>query len=377
MNSSLSWWEREGLNRHADFGIVGGGITGLSAAYFLKTMVPSARVVVIEKGARPEGATVRSAGFACFGSISELVSDVRSMGELKAYSLAGERYKGLSLLRAIHGDVALEFHACGGIEVFFTEDKYQGDELLDQLEKVNQKLNDISGIPGTVFRNMSKIETSQLNFRHLELAILNGLEGALHPQKLWNSLLGKCLALGVEYRAGFEVNHIDSGILAGIDFSLPCGQILIANNAFAQRWFPEEIMPARAQVWMSEPLTHPFPLGTFHHHEGFNYFRGHGGRLLLGGGRHIHPEAETTFSTETTEEIERYLLGKILPRLFNDQPPKMELSWAGTMGIGGTKEPKYGEWKSGVWTAVRMGGMGIALGTKAGQQGALHMLGQA
>lgn len=375
MNPNLSWWEREGLNRHADFGIVGGGITGLSAAYFLKTRVPTARVVVLEKGARPEGATVRSAGFACFGSISELVSDVRSMGEAEAYTLAGERFKGLSLLREIHGDEALEFQACGGIEVFFKEDKENGVELLAQLETVNRNLKDISGIPGTVFREMNTSELSRLNFNQLELGIINGLEGALHPQKLWNSLLGKCLALGIEYRAGIEVHHIDSGILAGNDFSLPCGQILIANNAFAQRWFPDEIKPARAQVWMSEPLSHPFPPGTFHHHEGFNYFRGHGGRLLLGGGRHIHPEAETTFSTETTEEIEQYLIEDILPRLFNGQPPKMVLNWAGTMGIGNTKQPKYGEWKPGVWTAVRMGGMGIALGTKAGQQGALHMLG--
>ena len=171
MNPNLSWWEREGLNRHADFGIVGGGITGLSAAYFLKTRVPTSRVVVLEKGARPEGATVRSAGFACFGSISELVSDVRSMGETEAYTLAGERFKGLSLLREIHGDEALEFQACGGIEVFFKEDKENGVELLAQLETVNRNLKDISGIPGTVFREMNTSELSRLNFKQLELEL--------------------------------------------------------------------------------------------------------------------------------------------------------------------------------------------------------------
>jgi glycine/D-amino acid oxidase-like deaminating enzyme len=40
------------------------------------------------------------------------------------------------------------------------------------------------------------------------------------------------------------------------------------------------------------------------------------------------------------------------------------------MGIGISKKPRIGLWKPGVWTAIRMGGMGIALGTLAGKMGA-------
>jgi len=134
------------------------------------------------------------------------------------------------------------------------------------------------------------------------------------------------------------------------------------------------VQAARAQVWVSEVLNKPFPRGTFHHNEGYNYFRSHAGRLILGGGRHIALAEESTFSTENSEQIKQYLLGELLPRLFRDNPPKMIEGWAGTMGIGRSKKPRIGAWMPGVWTAIRMGGMGIALGTLAGKMGADLMM---
>jgi len=370
----FSWWEKEGLIRPADFAVVGAGITGLSAAYFLKLQAKQARVLVLEKGSRPEGATVRSAGFACFGSAGELLADVKTMGEAEAYGLAGQRYLGLTLLREIHGDSALEYEPCGGFEVFFAEEKEQAEEIRQKLEEVNQKLNEYGNFSGAVFEEPGRHETETLGFANLHMVIKNKFEGGLHPQKLWNSLLAKCLELGVEYRSGVEVKQIESGRLMGIDYEMPCRKILVANNAFAHAWLPDEVQAARAQVWVSELLKKPFPEGTFHHCEGYNYFRGYAGRLILGGGRHIAPEAETTFSTENSESIEKYLKEELLPRLFRNNPPKMVESWAGTMGIGLSKKPRIAEWKPGVWTAIRMGGMGIALGTLAGKMGAELML---
>ncbi|MBM3171452.1 MAG: FAD-binding oxidoreductase [Bacteroidetes bacterium] len=370
----FSWWEKEGLNRWADFAVVGAGITGLSAAYFLKKRAPQARVLVLEKGGRPEGATVRSAGFACFGSASELLADVKSMGESEAFDLASRRYNGLTLLREIHGDLALEYEHCGGFEVFFKEEKEKADKVLQQLEKVNQQLKERGEFKQEVFSVLQRDEAEALGFKNIHLVVKNKFEGGLHPQKLWDSLLAKCLEIGVEYRSGVEVKQVESGRLVGLDFELPCEKILVANNAFAQAWLPEEVRAARAQVWVSEVLATPFPKGTFHHQEGYNYFRGHAGRLILGGGRHIAPEEESTFSTENSEQIRQYLLEELLPRLFRNNPPKMVESWAGTMGIGGSKKPRIGLWKPGVWTAIRMGGMGIALGTLAGKMGAELMI---
>ena len=366
----FSWWEKEGLNRPADFAVVGAGITGLSAAYFLKMHNPKARVLVLEKGARPEGATVRSAGFACFGSASELLLDVETMGADEAFALAGQRYRGLQMLREIHGDMALEYEACGGFEVFFGDEKGKAEEIRDQLEHVNRQLNERGEIDGVVFSELERHETEALGFKDLHMAIKNKFEGGLQPQKLWNSLLVKCLGLGVEYRSGVEVKQVESGRLLGLDFELPCRKILVANNAFAHAWLPEQVKAARAQVWVSEVLARPFAEGTFHHKDGYNYFRGHAGRLILGGGRHIALEEETTFSTENSEQIKQYLMGELLPKLFRNNPPKMVESWAGTMGIGISKKPRIGLWKPGVWTAIRMGGMGIALGTLAGKMGA-------
>lgn len=370
----FSWWEKEGLNSPTDFAVVGAGITGLSAAYFIKRHAPKARVLVLEKGGRPEGATVRSAGFACFGSASELLADVKSMGESEAIDLACSRYNGLTLLREIHGDLALEYDACGGFEVFFNEEKEKAKEVLDQLEPINRQLKERGEFAGEVFIELKGHEIEGLGFKNLYSVVKNKFEGGLHPQKLWNSLLAKCLGLGIEYRSGVEVKQVESGRLVGLGFELPCEKILVANNAFAQAWLPEEVQAARAQVWVSEVLAAPFPRGTFHHQEGYNYFRGHAGRLILGGGRHIALEEESTFSTENSEQIKQYLMGELLPKLFRNNPPKMVESWAGTMGIGISKKPRIDLWKPGVWTAIRMGGMGLALGTLAGKMGAELMI---
>ena len=63
----VSFWERESFYNDIDYAIIGSGIVGLSAAIELKEKYPKAKVVVLEKGFLPSGASTKNAGFACFG----------------------------------------------------------------------------------------------------------------------------------------------------------------------------------------------------------------------------------------------------------------------------------------------------------------------
>ena len=72
----LSYWERESFFRDIDVAVIGSGIVGLSAALRARELAPSARIAVLERGALPIGASTRNAGFACFGSVSELLDDM-------------------------------------------------------------------------------------------------------------------------------------------------------------------------------------------------------------------------------------------------------------------------------------------------------------
>ncbi|MFZ4545731.1 MAG: FAD-dependent oxidoreductase, partial [Saprospiraceae bacterium] len=69
----LSYWEYESFFKDMDVAILGSGIVGLSAAISLKEKNPMLKVALIERSFLPYGASTRNAGFACFGSISELL----------------------------------------------------------------------------------------------------------------------------------------------------------------------------------------------------------------------------------------------------------------------------------------------------------------
>ncbi|MEO1217195.1 MAG: FAD-binding oxidoreductase, partial [Bacteroidota bacterium] len=80
LDSTISFWEATSLMKY-DYIIVGGGIVGLSTAAELLERNSDLRVLVLERGLFPSGASTKNAGFACFGSVSELWQDLNLIGE--------------------------------------------------------------------------------------------------------------------------------------------------------------------------------------------------------------------------------------------------------------------------------------------------------
>lgn len=99
---NFSFWERDSWFSKIDYTIIGSGITGLSCALRLKELRPEANVLILEKGILPEGASTKNAGFACFGSISEILDDLRTHSEDEVVELV-KRVNGLELLRKKFG----------------------------------------------------------------------------------------------------------------------------------------------------------------------------------------------------------------------------------------------------------------------------------
>ena len=117
MANQLSYWE---ITSFLDFDviIIGSGIVGLNAAIHLKKTEPLLKVVVMESGFLPSGASTKNAGFACFGSISELIEQERLGGFDTLYNLIEKRWKGLLKLRKILGDKAIDYQPLSGYELF-------------------------------------------------------------------------------------------------------------------------------------------------------------------------------------------------------------------------------------------------------------------
>ena len=66
----LSYWEKSVFFDQVDAVIIGSGIVGLSAALSLKEQKPNWKVIVLERGPLPIGASTRNAAIACSGSVT-------------------------------------------------------------------------------------------------------------------------------------------------------------------------------------------------------------------------------------------------------------------------------------------------------------------
>ena len=104
---NYSYWEYKEWFTDNDFVVVGSGIVGLNCAIHLKERFPKSKVVVLEKGLLPQGASTKNAGFACFGSTSELLSDLKNHSKEEVFQLVKKRWEGLQFIRNLLGDKTL------------------------------------------------------------------------------------------------------------------------------------------------------------------------------------------------------------------------------------------------------------------------------
>ena len=104
---NYSYWEYKEWFTGNDFVIIGSGIVGLNCAINLRERFPTSKIIILEKGLLPQGASTKNAGFACFGSLSELIDDLNSHTEQEVYNLVDKRWKGLQYLREHLGDKAI------------------------------------------------------------------------------------------------------------------------------------------------------------------------------------------------------------------------------------------------------------------------------
>jgi glycine/D-amino acid oxidase-like deaminating enzyme len=152
------------------------------------------------------------------------------------------------------------------------------------------------------------------------------------------------------------------------------GRLLVCTNGFTSKILPHlEVVPARNQVLITEPIDNlPFK-GCFHYEKGYYYFRNVGNRVLFGGGRHLDKETEQTDErgfTEIVQEAQWKLLTEVI---LPNRKIQIASRWSGTLGIGPQKKPIIEKISPLVGVAVRMGGMGVAIGTLVGEEGALLM----
>ncbi len=363
----LSVWEKESFFAPCDVVIAGSGFTGLWSAYFLKQQQPDLRVTIIERGFIPHGASTRNAGFACYGSPTELLHDIRQMGEDKMLSLVDMRYKGIRTIQSVFGNEQIDYENNGGYELLNEMDSGFGN----QLQQLNQLLRPIFNSDSTFSYADNKIET--FGFKGVKHLLYTPVEGQLHSGKLCLLLMRKVQAMGVTIIPSATIQHYEKNAntveVVTEKFTISASRLLITTNAFAKHLVPElHIVPARGQVLVTDEIPSLKIKGTFHYDEGFYYFRNLGKRLLFGGARNTAIEEETTELMDTSDFIQQQLESFMASRLLPGISFSITDRWSGIMGMGVEKMPIVRQLSEHVYCAVKMSGMGVALAPVAGER---------
>lgn len=361
----ISIWEEETFYAPQDIIIVGAGFAGLWTAFHIKQKFPSKKISIIERGATPEGASTRNAGFACFGSVTEILSDIATIGKEKALQLLSWRYEGLQLIRQYFNDTTIDYYNYGGYELL------QNDIPCGHLNDINSMLYDITAATETfIIKNELK---DKFKFAHTSHIIENRFEGALHPGKLLTALLQKVISMGVHVLFGTELKTIiEEGDHVALHIAdkriLKSQQVILCTNAFSGSIISDvAIVPARGQVLMTEPINNlPFK-GVFHFDEGYYYFRNFGNCVLLGGARNTSFETEYTLDAYTTLPIQQTLENFLHEVILPGQKPVITHRWAGIMAMGPEKFPIVKKLSDRKFCAIRLGGMGVALAPALGK----------
>lgn len=363
----ISFWEKTACYE-SDFLVIGAGVIGLSTAIELRLRLPDRRVTVLERGLISEGASTKNAGFACFGSITEILSDFSRCGINETLSVVERRWRGLSLLRQRVGDSNMEFKQHGGYELLFDGTS----AVIKQLDDVNSTLLPIFG--QSVF-SLANEKIAEFGFDGIHTLVYNPFEGQIHSGKMMMALRKVAVNLGVEIHSGTNVislseqqHTVIAEVIAGLTrANFTAHQVVVCTNSLMSELLPEvHITPGRGQVLLTEPIDGlPFQ-GVFHFDEGYYYFRNVGKRILFGGGRNLDFAGENVAEFGLTDNIqhtlEDYLRRVILPR----HEFAVAERWSGIMGFSADKLPIVRRISPHIIAAFGCNGMGVALGSVIG-----------
>ena len=138
------------------------------------------------------GGSTKNAGFACFGSPSELLDDWNTLGPEKTIELVASRYNGLKIL----GQIILKkigYEPTGAIELFTDEVCELKEKTLEFLPTINEALEEVFG------SKPSEVKSYKNGVSDANAVISSPMEGILDTSKLYSEQLSaRRLPLGID-----------------------------------------------------------------------------------------------------------------------------------------------------------------------------------
>jgi len=367
----LSYWEKTQLLNY-DLIVLGGGITGMFCALEYRKLNPKASIAILERGLFSNGASTKNAGFACFGSLTELMDDSKNMDNESLFKIVQMRIDGLALLRETLGDKNIDLQWKGGYELFFDKTP----DALNQIDHFNELLKPIFK-KNVFYWNNSKIKQFGFSEDRVKHIIENPFEGQIDTGMMIRALRSIVNEKDISFFSNVTLTDFDfskdqnnlSLKLKNIDFNFHCNNLAICNNAFASQLFPSlKISPGRGLVILTEPIPNLKLEGTFHYQQGYYYFRNIKDRILLGGGRSVDFDTETTTSFGVNPKIKNQLIDDLQNFIFPSEKVSLDMEWSGIMAFGKDKTPIVKKHQNNIVIGVKLSGMGVAIGSEVGKK---------
>lgn len=353
-----SYWEQDALS-YFDYTIVGGGILGLFTALEIRNKFPKSTIAIFEKSMFSQGATTRNAGFVCFGSASEIMSDRKLLGDEKTLEIIQKRWQGIQEIQTRFSSEEIDYKNYGGYEIIRDESKINLDEL-------NQFLFPIFNQNIFEYRNEC---IEKFGFADVNSIIFNKLEGQIHSGKLILALHKLVQFKNIFYFSNSEITDykdVESSAKGHVEFAInnstrfTTHKLIFCTNAFAPKEI-ENIRPGRGQVLVTKSIEGLKIKGTFHFDSGYYYFRNIENRVLFGGGRNIDFESETTTDFELNDKIQADLIEKLREIILPATSFEIDMQWSGIMAFTDAKLPVIHSISENIIYAMNCNGMGVSL----------------
>ena len=337
----------------ADVEIVGGGITGISAALTLAR--GGLRVRVHEARTVASGASGRNGGFALRGGAMAYDSARAWLGHDAAadYWRLTEAY--VDRMAELGGDA---IRRTGSLRLAGEDER---DELLAEYEALRE-----DGF-GAEWRD----ELPEPLDGRFPGALFHPDDAVLQPARLVLRLAQEAADAGVEIREHDRVEDLDA---------LGAETVLVATDGYPSGLLGELeglIIPTRGQMIATEPLPERlFPMPHYGRH-GYDYWHQNSeGRLIVGGFRDADMDSEFTAEEATTERIQGAL--DAFAEALLGRMPAVTHRWSGVFGLVPDLMPVVGPHPrgEGLWIAGGYSGHGNVLGLMCGDLVAQAILGE-
>jgi glycine/D-amino acid oxidase-like deaminating enzyme len=283
-----------------DVAIIGGGYTGLSAAYHLARDY-DVDVRVLEAGHIGWGASGRNGGFCCMGSTKlSWKTQIRRFGLEQTRRYHDSQAEAVELVRSLGEDEAIDFLPQGDGEYCVAESRAHFEALAQQAEWQRREF-------GSDLRMISQGEFAEIGYDapHQHGAMLIRPCFALHPLRYCLGLAAAAERRGAvlhpHSRVTNWVRQDGSHLLQTEDGRLRAERVIIAGNGFMPEYLHRGIadrpLPLQSQIVVTRPMSKDelrergwhSENPTFNSRHMFFYYRIlSDGRFMLGGrGNHI------------------------------------------------------------------------------------------